>query len=87
MKVTLDEGIVLASDQSESLLVVHETLERLTEVDPHLGQIVELRFFGGLTDREIAAALGVSDRTVQRDWRVARAWLAKEISIEDERED
>lgn len=80
VKVTLDEGLVLEGDDPESLLHVHETLERLAGVDPQLGQIVELRFFGGLKDAEIGAALGVSERTVQRGWRMARAWLSREMA-------
>ena len=53
---------------------------RLTERDPRQSRIVELRFFGGLTEEEIAEVLGISPRTVKRDWTVARAWLYKEIS-------
>ena len=72
--VTLDEGLVAA--RSEDVLVIEEALGRLAQFDEQLGQIVELRFFGGLEHVEVAEALGVSLRTVERGWRVARAWLA-----------
>jgi RNA polymerase sigma factor (TIGR02999 family) len=87
LKVTLDEGLVLEDGDSDSLLHVHETLERLSAVDPQLGQIVELRFFGGLKDAEIGAAIGVSERTVQRGWRMARAWLSREMTNDRDRPD
>ena len=52
-------------------------------MDDQLGQIVELRFFGGLKDAEIGAALGISERSVQRSWRTARAWLSREMGRDD----
>jgi RNA polymerase sigma factor (TIGR02999 family) len=82
LKVTLDAGLVVDASAPEQLLVVHETLERLGEVDPQLAQIVELRYFGGLIDKEIGAAIGVSERTVQRSWRMARAWMTREMAKE-----
>ena len=57
------------------LLAVHDALERLEAADPRLGQLVELRYFGGLSDEEAAAVLGTSTRTVRRDWQKARAFL------------
>jgi RNA polymerase sigma factor (TIGR02999 family) len=82
-QVTLDEGLALAVDDAEGLLVVDETLNRLRTMDEQLGEIVELRFFGGLTDAEIGAALGISERSVQRGWRTARAWLSREMAREE----
>jgi RNA polymerase sigma factor (TIGR02999 family) len=79
-QVTLDENILQASSQPVDVLVVHEALERLTALDPRQGRIVELHFFGGLSFEEIASVLGVSERTVKRDWAMARIWLFKEIS-------
>jgi RNA polymerase sigma factor (TIGR02999 family) len=64
----------VASD--EEILEVHEALEALAGVDARLVQVVEMRYFGGLTDEEIATALGISDRTVRRDWERARLLLA-----------
>lgn len=73
--VPLDEGLVFSPQQSSELLKLEESLERLTALDPRQGKIVELRFFGGLTVEETAEVLGISPKTVKRDWSVAKAWL------------
>jgi RNA polymerase sigma factor (TIGR02999 family) len=78
-RVTLD---TLAAEQlgattDDEILAVHEALETLAEVDPRLVRVVEMRYFAGLTDVEIGAALGVTDRTVRRDWERARLLLAQ----------
>jgi RNA polymerase sigma factor (sigma-70 family) len=57
------------------LVKIDEALERLTKLDPRQGKIVELRFFGGLTVEETAEVLGISPKTVKRDWSMAKAWL------------
>ena len=62
-------------DSAEEILAVHEALDDLTAVDPRLVQIVELRYFGGLTEAEIAQALGVTERTVRRDWQKGQLLL------------
>ena len=62
------------------LVALHETLERLTIHDPQESSIVELRFFGGLTIEETAEVLDISHATVERDWKMARAWLRRELS-------
>src|SRR5262245_28801164 len=62
------------------LLALDEALRRLAEINPRRSRVVELRFFGGLTGAETAAALGVSDGTVERDWNLARAWLYNELN-------
>ena len=64
-----------------NLLHLHEALTRLSETDRRKGQIVELKFFGGLTTEEIAAALSVSTATVERDWKFARAWLYRTLTL------
>jgi len=61
------------------LLAVHEALERLAEFDPQKARIIELRFFGGLSIEETAVVLDVGHATVERDWRLARAWLRREL--------
>lgn len=66
--------------QSRDLLALNEALEALSEIDPKRSEIVELRFFGGLTIEETAEVLGVSAPTVERSWRVARAWLQTELA-------
>ena len=64
-----------------NLLHLHDALTRPSETDPRKGQIVELKFFGGLTTEEIAAALSVSTATVERDWKFARAWLHRTLTL------
>lgn len=64
----------------EDIVLVHDSLEKLRQIDPRLEKVVECRFFAGLTEDETAVALEVSVRTVQRDWRRARAWLRRYLS-------
>lgn len=77
--VTLDEEAVSAEDQAEMVLDVNEALERLGSWDRRLAQVVECRFFGGLTELETADALGITVRTVQRDWVKARILLRRAL--------
>jgi RNA polymerase sigma factor (TIGR02999 family) len=77
---TLDEGAVAADDQPEVLLEIDDALEQLAAVSPRLARLVELRFYGGMSEDEIAAALGVTTRTVQRDWRKARMLLQRALA-------
>jgi RNA polymerase sigma factor (TIGR02999 family) len=78
------ECLDLAQDlESDQILAVDEAIRRLQEQDKRLGQIVRLRFFAGLTVEQTAAALDVSDRTVRRDWRLARAWLRRELGQDE----
>lgn len=66
-------------DDHAYILDIHDALSRLEKLDPRQGQIVEMRFFGGMQEEEIAEYLGISSRTVKRDWAMARAWLAGEL--------
>jgi RNA polymerase sigma factor (TIGR02999 family) len=75
----LDETLAVADETDVDLLAIDEALNRLAAVDPQQARVVELRFFSGLSVEETAAALGVSPKTVKRDWSVARAWLRREI--------
>ena len=68
-------------EQSDRLGELDEALQRLEAVDHRLGEVVECRFFGGLTIEDTAAALGISEATVKRDWSLARAWLYRELSV------
>ena len=77
--VTLDDNLSGSAGPVE-LLVVNDALERFAQLDERGARVVEMRVFGGLTVDEIAAALGVSKRTVDNDWAVARMWLARELS-------
>jgi RNA polymerase sigma factor (TIGR02999 family) len=80
--VTLDEAAVLSPTQAEQVLAVDEALQRLSNVDPRKGRIVELRYFGGLTVGETAEVLKISPVTVMRDWSFAKAWLHRELSCD-----
>ena len=79
-KVELSEMMAISEDRLEEALAVDEALTRLAEWDPRQCRVVELRFFGGLTEDETAKVLGIAPRTVKRDWKVARAWLHGELS-------
>ena len=77
--VSLDEAIAARLPLDEDLIAVHEALLGLSEIDARKGQIVELRFFSGLTEEETAEVLNISPETVRRDWRFAKAWLRNEL--------
>jgi RNA polymerase sigma factor (TIGR02999 family) len=81
-ETTLDEECVFHPEKSRDLIALDDALLRLAELDPRKSRIVEMRFFGGLSLEEIAAVLQISDRTVLRDWNLARAWLYREIKGE-----
>ena len=78
--ISLDEEAGLVQGCSVDFSHVNEALDRLARLQERKSQVVELRFFGGLTNEQIAEFLGVSVSTVEEDWRVARAWLARELS-------
>ena len=72
-------SLSVSEDQFEVLVAIDEVLERLDRINPRQRGIVECRFFGGMTAEETAAAMGISPRTVKRDWAVAQAWLYREL--------
>ena len=76
-QITLDEEVLAVEDQPEVLLQLNEALDRLAIREPRLARVVECRFFGGLTEQETADALGLTTRTVQRDWVKARVLLRR----------
>jgi RNA polymerase sigma factor (TIGR02999 family) len=78
-RITFDEQEIGVDDQPDALVQLDEALERLGEVGPRLVRVVECRFFGGLTEDEIAEALGLTVRTVQRDWAKARMMLRRAL--------
>jgi RNA polymerase sigma factor (TIGR02999 family) len=82
IRVSLGEAEPGSDPGSAEILAVHEALARLAQLDPRRSQIVELRYFGGLGDDEISGVIGVSTRTVQREWRIAKAWLYRELGGE-----
>jgi RNA polymerase sigma factor (TIGR02999 family) len=77
--VPLDEALLGTRARGVDTLALDEALSSLSKVDPRKGRVVELRYFGGLNADEIAAILNVSPETVQRDWRVAKTWLFREL--------
>lgn len=79
IQVTLDEGAVSTKGSIADVLAVDEALSRLAEFDARQAQVMEMHFFGGLTFEEIAVELGVSSRTIKRDWMMARAWLLGQL--------
>jgi RNA polymerase sigma factor (TIGR02999 family) len=81
MKLALNDVNGLAGDHEGDLLEVHEALDRLAKLDARAAQVVELRFFGGLTELEAAEVLGISTATVKRDWDFARAWLLGQLRL------
>src|SRR5215470_15143757 len=80
VKVELDDAALVTERRSEELLALDEALEKLAAQDPRKTQIVELRYFGGLTVEETAEFLKLSLRTVEREWTAAKAWLHRELS-------
>lgn len=82
-QVPLNAIELSVEDRADLLVDLDEALTRLATVDERLGRVVEYRFFGGLTEQEIATALGVTERTVRRDWRKARAFLYGQLTDQD----
>jgi RNA polymerase sigma-70 factor (ECF subfamily) len=80
IRLPLEEALVALPGKDLDFVALDEALNRLAEMDPQQGQIVELRFFSGLSVEETAKVLNVSERTVKRDWNVAKAWLRRELS-------
>ena len=78
-RVTLSDVVAHDGGAALDLLAVDEALQRLAELDPECAELVDLRFFGGLEPREIAQVLGVSESTIDRRWRFARAWLQAQL--------
>jgi RNA polymerase sigma factor (TIGR02999 family) len=79
-ELTLDEDSDFVVEDAQTVMRVHDSLESLKTVNPRLVSIVECLFFAGYSEAETAEALGISERTVRRDWVIARAWLKKELS-------
>jgi RNA polymerase sigma factor (TIGR02999 family) len=77
--ISLDNALNIAEAKSADLMILEDALARLEKLDSRQCQVVEMRFFAGMSEEEIAEVLGVSARTVNREWRMARAWLYKEV--------
>ena len=81
-KVFLEEALSVSKEKGADVIALDEALTRLAEFDPQHAQLVELRFFGGLSIEESAEVLGVSRTTLKRNWNLAKAWLARELRTE-----
>ena len=79
VKVTFDEGLPVAGERGPDLVALDDALEALAKLDERRSRVVELRFFGGLSVEETASVLKVSPETVMRDWKLAKAWLLREL--------
>ena len=79
-RLQVEDVVVYSEDRAYEIVMIDEALTKLKSWDARLAQVVELRFFGGLSIEETAKSLGVAERTVKRDWTVARAWLSTVIN-------
>jgi RNA polymerase sigma-70 factor, ECF subfamily len=84
LRIALDEASQVTREPDIDVLAVHEALTNLSSFDPRMGHVVELRFFGGLSIDETAGVLGMSKRTIENDWTMARAWLRRALAEADE---
>ncbi|HKY04067.1 MAG TPA: sigma-70 family RNA polymerase sigma factor [Blastocatellia bacterium] len=80
VRVSLDEAAVVSQQKAEEIVALDDALTLLAEFDPRKSRLVELRFFGGLSAEETAEVLAVSTRTVEREWRLVKAWLRRELN-------
>jgi RNA polymerase sigma-70 factor, ECF subfamily len=78
--LSLDEALTVSDDRASELLALDDALNNLAKLDPRRGRVVELRFFGGLSNEEIGEVMQISPNTVTRDWNMARAWLYQELA-------
>lgn len=83
LKVVLEEAALVSPEESKAIVDLHEALDGLAKIDPRKGQVVELKYFGGLNYDEIAEVLKISPVTVRRDWEFAKAWLYTELHRSD----
>ena len=81
--IALDDDLVVESDRTLDLLMLEDALTKLTKLDPRQAQMIELRFFGGLSIAEVAKVMAISKRSVEREWTMVRVWLRRELSRSD----
>jgi RNA polymerase sigma factor (TIGR02999 family) len=79
-QVPLNEAVALFRDRQTDIIALDDSLRALAEIDPRKSRVVEMRFFGGLSIKEVAEVLNVSQETVLRDWRLAKVWLLRELN-------
>jgi len=80
VRVNMDETAILSPERDSSIVALDEVLEAFSKLAPRQAKVVELRYFGGLSEEEIAEVLKISPRTVRRDWEFAKSWLMRELS-------
>jgi RNA polymerase sigma factor (TIGR02999 family) len=80
--ISLEEGLIVSPERGAHLVALDDTLKILASIDPRRSRVVELRFFGGLSVEEAAEVLKVSPQTVMHDWKLAKAWLLRELSVD-----
>ena len=80
LRVSLEQALLVSEERSPTLVALDDALNALSALDPRQGRVVELRFFGGLSVEDAAAVLKISPDIVKRDWRLAKAWLMREVS-------
>ena len=83
-RIDLDQADIPVDERAEALVALDAALDRLSAFNPRLGRVVECRFFGGMTEEETATALGITERTVRRDWVKAKGWLLRDLKQSDE---
>ena len=79
-KVNVEEALAISPEPDRFILALHDALEALSKIAPRQAKVVELRYFGGLTEIETAEAMNSSPRTVRRDWQFAKAWLMRAVN-------
>lgn len=79
-QIPFNEAVAVFRDRQTDIVALDDALRALADIDPRKSQVVEMRFFGGLSIKEVAKVLNVSQETVLRDWRLARVWLLRELS-------
>ncbi len=84
-QVPLNEAVAVFHDRRTDIVALDDALQALAAIDPRKSRVVEMRFFGGLSIKETAEVLNVSEETVQRDWRLAKVWLLRQLSREEQR--
>ena len=82
-RVNLDEALTISAKPDPQIVRLDEALEEMAKFDPRKAQVVEMRYFGGLTSDEVARVLGVSPQSVNRDWSLAKAWLVREMTLQE----
>ena len=85
-RVNFDEALVVSAESDPDILRLDEALEELAKFDSRKAQVVEMRYFGGLTADEAASVLGISPQSVNRDWSLAKAWLVRELTRQEPNE-